>query len=57
MAARLFAIAAYLLGGLGPAALSAYVLLTGLKLWPRGEPVPGAVPWLVDIGWLLLFAL
>jgi protein-S-isoprenylcysteine O-methyltransferase Ste14 len=57
VAARLFAVTAYVLGAWGQAALSAYVLLSGLKLWPRGEPAPGLAPWLVDAGWLALFAL
>lgn len=55
--ARLFAVAAYLLGVAGVAALGAYVVLSGLGHWPRGAPAAGALPWLVNVGWLALFAL
>jgi methanethiol S-methyltransferase len=55
--ARLFAVAAYLLGVAGVAALGAYVLLSGLGHWPRGVPAAGTLPWLVNGGWLALFAL
>jgi protein-S-isoprenylcysteine O-methyltransferase Ste14 len=56
VAACLFAVGAYLLGLAGQAALSAYVVLAGLGLWPRGEVRMGSTPWLIDLGWLALFA-
>jgi methanethiol S-methyltransferase len=56
-AARAFAVVAYLLGIAGMAAFSAYVLFSGLGHWPRDNPATGALPWLVNIGWLALFAL
>jgi methanethiol S-methyltransferase len=55
--ARLFAIAAASVGLLGVAAVSAFVLLNGLQIWPRGEASGGSWPWLVDLGWLAVFAL
>jgi protein-S-isoprenylcysteine O-methyltransferase Ste14 len=55
--ARGFAVAAYLLALLGQVALGAYVVLSGVGIWPHGEPAGGAWPWLVDGGWLAVFAL
>jgi protein-S-isoprenylcysteine O-methyltransferase Ste14 len=55
--ARLFAVVAYLLGIAGMAALGAYVLFSGLGHWPRDQPMSGPLPWLVNAGWLALFAL
>src|SRR5579859_5174967 len=55
--ARMFAVGAYLLALVGQAGLGAYVVLNGLGIWPRGEPTHGAWPWLVDLGWLVVFAL
>ncbi len=50
------AVAAYVLALAGQTALGVYVLASGLHFWPRGEPAAGPVPWLVDLGWLVLFA-
>jgi protein-S-isoprenylcysteine O-methyltransferase Ste14 len=50
-------VAAYLLGIAGMAVLTGYVVVSGLGLWPRGEPGAGPLPWLVDTGWLAAFAL
>lgn len=55
--ARIFAIAAYLLGAVGLAAMGAFVLCNGLQIWPRSEPAGGVWPWIVDLGWLAVFAL
>jgi protein-S-isoprenylcysteine O-methyltransferase Ste14 len=55
--ARGFAVASYLLALVGQAGLGAYVVLSGVGIWPHGEPADGAWPWLVDGGWLALFAL
>lgn len=54
---RLLAVAAALLGVAGLAAFAVFVLLNGLGLWPRREPASGAGPWLVNVGWLVAFAL
>jgi protein-S-isoprenylcysteine O-methyltransferase Ste14 len=56
-AARLFAVVAYLLAIAGQAALGSYVVLGGLGHWPRGEATDGFTPWLINLGWLALFAL
>lgn len=55
--ARLFAVAANLLGIAGMAALGAYVLFSGLGHWPRDQQATGPLPWVVNICWLSLFAL
>ena len=55
--AKASAIAAYIIGQLGLAVLSVYVVFSGLRLWPRDEASPGVIPWIVDCGWLALFAL
>jgi protein-S-isoprenylcysteine O-methyltransferase Ste14 len=55
-AARLFAVIAYLLAVAGLAALGAYILLSGLGHWPRGETAEPIVAWVVNLGWLTLFA-
>jgi protein-S-isoprenylcysteine O-methyltransferase Ste14 len=54
---RAFAVAAYLAALIGLAALAAYVLGSGLQIWPRGDPTDSAWPWLIDLGWLAVFAL
>jgi protein-S-isoprenylcysteine O-methyltransferase Ste14 len=50
------AISAYLVGMAGAAMLAAYVVLSGLGVLPRDEPAASAWPYVVNGGWLLLFA-
>jgi protein-S-isoprenylcysteine O-methyltransferase Ste14 len=51
-----FAIFCYLLALVGTIALVALVVLLGLDEFSR-EPLPPPWPWLINLGWLLLFAL
>jgi protein-S-isoprenylcysteine O-methyltransferase Ste14 len=55
--AKVFAIAAFLIGVAGLAALLGYVAFKGMGIAPRPESAEGPVPFLVDVGWLMLFAL
>ena len=53
--AKGFAIVAYVVGPLGLGVLCAYVIVAGFGWRPSGET--GAAAWLVDFGWLAIFAL
>lgn len=53
----MIALTCSLIGLAGLAALGGFVLLLGLGWLPADDAHPGAVPWLIDLGWLLLFAL
>src|SRR5688572_23288617 len=55
--ARWFGLTALLLGLLGQALLSLFILLNGLDLWPHQAPSDGSFPWLVNGVLLLIFAL
>jgi protein-S-isoprenylcysteine O-methyltransferase Ste14 len=41
----------------GVIGFAGFVLLTGLDLLPRRESLPDPWPWLVNLGWLVVFAL
>jgi protein-S-isoprenylcysteine O-methyltransferase Ste14 len=51
------AVLCYLLALAGAAALAVLVLLLGSGRWTAPVPWPGVSPWLVDVGWLVLFGL
>jgi len=57
VASKAFALAAFMVGAVGMAALLAYVAFKGMGIAPRPDVADGAWPFLVDIGWLILFAL
>lgn len=57
MPRRLAALAAYLLGTGGAGVFFAFVFGVGAGYWPRNAPMDGALPWLIDFGWLLVFSL
>jgi protein-S-isoprenylcysteine O-methyltransferase Ste14 len=54
---KALAVACVLLGLAGQAALMLLVLLLGLDWLPERTPLPGAWPWAVNAGWLLLFGI
>jgi len=56
MPRKLTALAAYLIGSAGAGVFFAYVIGAGTGFWPRGEPADGPLPWAINLGWLLLFA-
>jgi protein-S-isoprenylcysteine O-methyltransferase Ste14 len=53
----MIAVTCCLIGLAGLAALGGFVLLLGLGGLPADNADPGPVPWLIDLGWLLGFAL
>jgi protein-S-isoprenylcysteine O-methyltransferase Ste14 len=57
MATKLAALTAYLIGLAGTGVFFAYVVGAGTGYWPRGVPDHGVLPWAINLGWLLLFAL
>ncbi len=57
MPTKLAALAAYLFGIAGAGVFFAIILGTGVGVWPRGEAADGVLPWTINLGWLLLFAL
>jgi protein-S-isoprenylcysteine O-methyltransferase Ste14 len=54
-ATKVVAVSCYLIALGGAAALAALILLLGLDLFPGRVVLPH--PWLIDIGWLLVFGL
>jgi protein-S-isoprenylcysteine O-methyltransferase Ste14 len=56
MPAKLLALAAYLIGLAGAGIFFAHVVGVGVGFWPRGEASDGLIPWLINVGWLLVFA-
>jgi protein-S-isoprenylcysteine O-methyltransferase Ste14 len=54
-AAKTVAVFCYALALAGAGALALLVVLLGLDAWPVRTPRPGVAPWLVDVGWLVLF--
>ena len=57
MATKVLAVLALVIGAIGMTALVGYVAFKGMWVAPRPETAEGAGPYLVDIGWLVLFAL
>jgi methanethiol S-methyltransferase len=55
-AARVLAILCVLAGLGGQATFTVFVILLGLDALPERAALPGPWPWVVDIGWLVLFA-
>jgi protein-S-isoprenylcysteine O-methyltransferase Ste14 len=55
--AQALAVVCYLVALAGAGALGALVLLLGLGLLPERTPLPAPWPWLIDLGWLLVFGL
>jgi protein-S-isoprenylcysteine O-methyltransferase Ste14 len=56
MPTKLAALAAYLIGIAGPGVFFGYVVGAGTGFWPRGTPEDGMLPWGINFGWQLLFA-
>ncbi|HZZ77093.1 MAG TPA: NnrU family protein [Gemmataceae bacterium] len=57
MPTKVIAVVAYVIGIAGAAIYFAFVLGVGTGFLPRPDPVDGPLPWLIDLGWLMLFAL
>ncbi|MCI0460344.1 MAG: isoprenylcysteine carboxylmethyltransferase family protein [Gemmataceae bacterium] len=54
---RILAALCVLVGVAGQAGFMLFVVLLGLDLLPAREPLPGAWPWAVNLGWLITFGL
>jgi protein-S-isoprenylcysteine O-methyltransferase Ste14 len=57
MAAKVFAIVAYVIGLAGAGLFFAFVLGMGAGFWPRTEPIHNELPAWIDLGLLALFSL
>lgn len=57
MLPRAIAVTAYLVGIAGAGIFFAYVVLTGSGLLPQRDAERGPLPWLINLGLLLMFAL
>ncbi len=57
MLARVLALLAYLVGIGGAGVFFLHVVAVGTEFFPRQEPMPGPLPWLINLGLLLAFAL
>lgn len=56
MPTKLAALIAYLIGNAGAAVFLAFVLGLGTGFWPRESALDGVWPWLIDVCWLVVFA-